>query len=159
MNLLLFGIIGTSVVVLLTTMAYQLLKRVECVQRIVTKLSYKIFFNALHAGIDNACVPLQVAAFFSLYACAKYDQDLTSMAVPIMMILGFLLYPVVSYMYMMKHSDELLSFDESNPLYLRHKAYFSNYKVSPTNLRSNQRLIMVFHYRKLLFSFMIVWME
>lgn len=55
---------------------------------------------------------------------------MSSIVVPILMNVGFLLYPTITYKYTMKKSDELLSFDESSQLYLRHRAFFSSFKIT-----------------------------
>lgn len=94
---------------ILSAFLYILVKRLACAQRLYKKVMYTIFFNGIHAMMKNASIPIQVAAFFSLFDSIQNNRGMSSIVGPLLMVLGFLLYPVAVYKYTMKNSDELLS--------------------------------------------------
>lgn len=75
--------------------------------------------------MNNASLPLKVDTYFSLYACFINNKGFGSSIVPFLLLIGFLVYPILTYKHLLKHKDELLSYDTRSELYLRHSTAFN----------------------------------
>ena len=98
---------------------------------------------------------MSITAMFSLKSAIELDESFAKMASPITTITFFLVYPIIMTRYLLVRKDRMLNKEDAK-FHKRHQAYYEGIAMSKDNVR-NLSYIAVVHYRKLLFTSMIVF--
>lgn len=86
-------------------------------------------------------------------------SPLSGLAVPLLIILVFSLYPILVYKHLVNNKENLLSRDEQNLTYLRHNSAYAMFIMEEDNFRPHLRIGMLIHFRRLVYAIIIVWLD
>ena len=110
-----------------------------------------LLYNGIHETINNGAVPLQVTALLTLKNEKSFSLS------PVSILVFMLIYPVGTYWYLKKNVKLLEDVDYEN-IRKKHKAVFANLRYYRKN-RMGLGYTLIVHYRRLIFSVIIVFMN
>ena len=116
-----------------------------------------LIYNGTHQTINNGAIPLQVTSFFGLKQCITSNSSWTSYCGPLSILSFMLAYPILTYLYLLKNKERL---DNPNEKYFheKHRTVFGSLRYYREE-RMGLGFILFIHYRRLFYSFIIVFVQ
>ena len=151
---MIFGILIGFLIILFIIIGRSMICLNKNRRKLIKKTTSKVkihLYNGIHETINNGAVPMQVTALLTL----KNEKSFSLSPVSILMFM--LVYPVITYWYL-KKNVKLLENVEYENIRMKHKAVFANLRYYRKN-RMGLGFTLFVHYRRLIFSIIIVFMN